>query len=419
VASLDATQRTIIERPVTISGDGRRIAPNTVLCAEPSPDVATAIAASFSMTARASGLEPNSGSQISGAGAAARSLAQLVAQLGPRTTTVQLLRDVLFRACEAYANGALNVTAYAQMLGRFDAFAATLMLGEVAGGAFGGSLAALQTGTNASTSPPAPSSGDTTALAGLQTRQSTLTREIAELATRREQLGPLIRDAASDTDRATLQDEQRTNQASLNGKRAELATVNQQIFDLQSDGAQAGARGLGIAGGTTPRLQDAQVAQQLRLMLREYLQHVETDRAPLVTACVSFLDGQRKEQGAESSDQSMCRRMIEGLGLALVDRTWRAPPLQSPWFQEAVLNAGQPNADVRLIRQGIEDLYQRRCRTARPDDADCRALRASTTQMITNLATLEQRRGVTAPPPAGARVPQPPPPPPIRFTPPS
>jgi myosin heavy subunit len=69
--------------------------------------------------------------------------AESLAQLGERLATIQLLRDGLFRACEAYANGALSDMSYAILLSRYDDTMVTLLSSELAAGAFGRSLAAL------------------------------------------------------------------------------------------------------------------------------------------------------------------------------------------------------------------------------------------------------------------------------------
>jgi hypothetical protein len=52
--------------------------------------------------------------------ATSRAYAESLAQLTNRLATIQLLRDALYRACEAYANGALSNAAYAVILSRYD-----------------------------------------------------------------------------------------------------------------------------------------------------------------------------------------------------------------------------------------------------------------------------------------------------------
>jgi hypothetical protein len=69
--------------------------------------------------------------------------AQGVLQLAERTAAIQFMRDQMYRACEAYANGALTGTNYSLLMSRINETMVTLLLGETAGGAFGRSLGAM------------------------------------------------------------------------------------------------------------------------------------------------------------------------------------------------------------------------------------------------------------------------------------
>jgi hypothetical protein len=88
-----------------------------VICAEPSPDVFTVLAASLSGEAGAGG--QNIGAAVS--------MAQSAAALGPRTQTIQLLRDGLYRACEAYMNGLINRDEYRQIMFAYDEVMITMI----------------------------------------------------------------------------------------------------------------------------------------------------------------------------------------------------------------------------------------------------------------------------------------------------
>lgn len=116
--------------------------PNFITCAEPSPDIAKAISSSLNTAFSAAAYLPN-GINPKIAAAISREHATAMAQLTERLTTVQLLRDALYRACEAYANGAMSSTSYAVILSRFDDSMVTLLQSELAAGAFGRSLATL------------------------------------------------------------------------------------------------------------------------------------------------------------------------------------------------------------------------------------------------------------------------------------
>jgi hypothetical protein len=73
----------------------------------------------------------------------ARSLTASVAQLGERLASIQLMRDKMYRACEAYGNGAINSTTYTAVMARFDKTMTSLLSSELAAGAFGRELASL------------------------------------------------------------------------------------------------------------------------------------------------------------------------------------------------------------------------------------------------------------------------------------
>ena len=111
--SLDGKQRMIL-----VTDRGGKNHDKRVLCAEPSPDALVGIAASAS-----------GGLSIAGKGSAdaAASLAEAVQSIGRRTQTVQLLRDGLYRACEAYLNGAIDEDEYKLIISRIDDFAVTLV----------------------------------------------------------------------------------------------------------------------------------------------------------------------------------------------------------------------------------------------------------------------------------------------------
>jgi hypothetical protein len=131
------------EHPVT----GRK-----VICTEPTPDVAKALSAAAQLSAKGGNAE--TGGSLAAGGASG----ETVMALAGRSTALLGLRDGLYRACEAYANGALGADAYALILSRYGQLMTTLFLGQDITGAAG-----TETGAIAS-SPPATVtvSGDVT-----------------------------------------------------------------------------------------------------------------------------------------------------------------------------------------------------------------------------------------------------------------
>ena len=129
-----ASQRVIINTNTHPSSRPGRVNPERIVCAEPSPDVASIVANTFGF-----------GVNVLGKGNAAVSGGQAtaLAQLAERTVTVQLLRDQMYRACEAYANGAISGTEYSLLMSRNNDAMVTLMLGESASRLVGRQLANL------------------------------------------------------------------------------------------------------------------------------------------------------------------------------------------------------------------------------------------------------------------------------------
>ncbi|MCW2240552.1 hypothetical protein [Azospirillum canadense] len=122
---------------------GLDLPPQHVVCVEPSPDVAKALSTAFSLAANASVTPPTGGTALSGNVNPDLATAEQLAQLTERVPSIQALRDGLFRACEAYANGSIGDSAYSLILSRYGDILVTLLLGESAAGSYGRQLALL------------------------------------------------------------------------------------------------------------------------------------------------------------------------------------------------------------------------------------------------------------------------------------
>jgi hypothetical protein len=82
----------------------------TRLCAEPSPDALSALSAAAS----ASGSYKEISAQLAG------SISEVASNIGIRTQTIQLLRDGMYRLCEAYMNGAIDMKEYRAQQRRYQ-----------------------------------------------------------------------------------------------------------------------------------------------------------------------------------------------------------------------------------------------------------------------------------------------------------
>ncbi|HUZ34122.1 MAG TPA: hypothetical protein VMV19_18750 [Xanthobacteraceae bacterium] len=105
----------------------------TILCTEPSPDIAKALQTALALSANAQT------HGVTASGSVNYTAAETITAMAGRTAAVVALRDGLYKACEAYANGAIGDTAYGLILARYGDLLTTLMLGEAAATAPSGS----------------------------------------------------------------------------------------------------------------------------------------------------------------------------------------------------------------------------------------------------------------------------------------
>jgi len=122
-----------------------------VVCTEPSPDVAKAISTAFALSGQG-----GNGSASGGLGASGGS-AEAVAELAGRSTALLGLRDGLYRACEAYANGVIGANAYALVLGRYGQLMTTLFLGQDIAGVAASTVVAQSPSISATANTPSGS----------------------------------------------------------------------------------------------------------------------------------------------------------------------------------------------------------------------------------------------------------------------
>lgn len=110
-------------------------------CAEPSPDALAAYAAAVGLGASA----PTSGS-VSASGGGQSS----AASIGLRTQSITLMRDALFRMCEAYANGAIGEAQVVTLLNRSQDLTAVILAVEQLTGVVAANQVALTGSSGAS-----------------------------------------------------------------------------------------------------------------------------------------------------------------------------------------------------------------------------------------------------------------------------
>ena len=114
---VDAKQRALLSNKAQKAlrqTDGTHITQTvTQYCAEPSPDVFSVLSSSISLSSALSQAEKASlNLQLS------RSISENGSNIGLRTQTITVLRDMMYRLCERYINGALSAEEFAIQAGR-------------------------------------------------------------------------------------------------------------------------------------------------------------------------------------------------------------------------------------------------------------------------------------------------------------
>lgn len=275
-ALIGARQRAILNIEV---GEGSRpglVNPERIVCAEPSPDVAAALAQSFGF-----------GISILGQGSGSATIAQSegVAQLAERTVSIQLLRDQMYRACESYANGAITGTTYNLIMSKNNDAMVSLMLGETAGGAFGRSLAAI--GGSASAEAKASTLKLSEIREAIDQANDEVEQAQEEEADAKEKLEDKKDIAATDgAQDSELQDQ---NNAEVEEAEKEVAAAEEKLRQKKEQKAETEATGRAeitklIGAGSIAATPNVGIAEQIQEMQRNFLREDSTDE--FIAACL-------------------------------------------------------------------------------------------------------------------------------------
>jgi hypothetical protein len=302
-----------------------------IVCTEPSPDVAKALSAAAQLSG--SGGNGTATGNLAAGGASA----EAVLALAGRSTALLGLRDGLYRACEAYANGALGADAYALVLSRYGQLMTTLFLGQdvtgAAGTAAGGSVQSppvtvnLPGGASVTAGQPSGPPAGSTPSTGPQTAANTQNPALALARMNEDYLNLGYNPNALIIACVNYADSTRLSTAA-NGARGEnqyLKMICPQLFDLSTLDKLAGAAEdlvkykvlappvdpAGMAMQTTPAKQTANAApasasksepiQTAQEKLLEYCPSLKVDGklGPATTACASkyqsYLDPDTKK----------------------------------------------------------------------------------------------------------------------------
>ena len=327
----DAKQRSILN--VAAAGGPGRNRPTRIVCAEPSPDVAQAVSGAISAAIKV---------EIAGKGGGAasfgRSAADAVAQLGERLGTIQLLRDGLYRACEAYANGAITSTTYAMIVSRYDDTMVTLLMGELAAGAFGRAGAAAMTAAG------------TGGASGIDPKVAE--EKVQEAETKKKTLEDKIAKLENDIKDPKQANKKEGNEKELKNAKTELIVAkrdlayNKAVLTLVRLGG-AGTTALGVSAtgvGGIAGERGKEAAETLKAMHAKFLEFDKEDLSPVVKACITTLDA--PPVPANDMAMSELKSAIEAYKTAL-EKHEKSPTLDNE-KQKTVAAYGLQNAAAKL-----------------------------------------------------------------------
>ncbi len=288
-----ADVRMTISKPVTFDAEKGRVKPRRVVCTEPSPDIAKAVQESFGMGASL-GVEVPQGVSAAAALSISKARAEAAAQLGERLATIQLLRDGLFRACEAYANGTFSEVTYAVLLSRYDDAMVSLLIGELAAGNFGRSLAAV--GGDAE-SKAAADANVKTALELAKSADDKATRKSEELEKAERDVAQKEQ-AVSEAEPGSAEESQRKR--ALETAKARREDKKREAELAAKTAAETAATAAATAAGAISHKPSDRAVEVMHEMQRKYLENINSDA--LVVACVTEMASKKRNQRTVLTD---------------------------------------------------------------------------------------------------------------------
>ena len=201
-------------------------------CAEPSPDAlaafAGAVGASASNPAKAAVAASFAGSSTA-------------ASVGLRTQTITIMRDALFRMCEAYANGAVGAAQVAALLNRSQDLTAVVLAVEQLTGVTAAKQAALDSQTDAdATASLQASSGLVQTLSQRVERQNARLEEATKRKSRADAELRAAEDAVTAANSKLATAQSKDNATEIEAAKNELARVTGCMSVITSPSSEIG-----------------------------------------------------------------------------------------------------------------------------------------------------------------------------------
>ena len=333
-ALIDAKQRAIIvsqrSDEVTSNEQTSQREKRYIACAEPSPDAMSAYAAEFSAElAKSSADGGNRSAAIKGA------LQEAAAFIGMRTPSIQLLRDAMYRTCEAYANGGIDKGQYELAMRRYQRYTVAMMAIEQLTQA--GRVPSITLATESGVNGERPLSEWTDEIKrqqGLQAKQEdAVVKADADLSAAEAALEKNPQDAAAQKAKTTAQAAKTAAQA----ERARIETIiaalkNGMVGGTALSGRSAAAVVQAATKGAARHVsavQDTVKALALKVLETddtgalcfEYLKEGKAE-APLTSMCQAYMNAMREVYRA-LADQC-AKEILQNLPLCLVgvSRPW-------------------------------------------------------------------------------------------------
>ena len=245
ILSIDAKQRVVVTE--------RKSDNSSITCAEPSPDALSALSTSLSASAQTN---TDVIAKIAGA------VSESSASIGLRTQSIQLLRDGMYRLCEAYAGGAITADDFNRQQRRYQNLMLSLLAIEQLTGAvvarqvvLGDGSASSSVGGNAATQ----AQQVTTATKAVSDAQAALDKATST-QTGHEKACTASGDSTNSNCKAASDDkvDVATKTADLQTAKTELGTAQKALEAAQSavNAAASGAKGSFSAPSSTPPISD-------------------------------------------------------------------------------------------------------------------------------------------------------------------
>jgi hypothetical protein len=338
----DARSRFVTNVQVGSTSRPGQVDPLRIICVEPSPDVAVAMANSLGAGISASQY---------GSGALSTATAEGLAQIAERTTAIQAVLRQGYQACIDYMNGAINGTTYSLRQSHLDDLLVTLVLAEDAAGAFGRKGAAISTNAQASADAAAsilPNVGK-----GLDEATNDLSAKQQDLDAKEEAVKTAQTAADGDPTNEQKKTDLKNAQDARDKAKAARDAAMRSVTGITEASAKAAAAAIAVGQGGLTAQTDPDIAREIGDMQETFV-NKDVEQAYVSTCLIEL--GQWKQRDPEDDElRQIAVDEASNLGLdnATLNHYYRATTLgQQTWLTEHCRN----NFDT-FLRRAQENRY--------------------------------------------------------------